>query len=211
MVRTLGETPWDFFEVWADGKQRNGIARPTDGFVEGETEVGPGSHTFEFKYVFNPNNLTREEFEAIDPDCSNRTRGTVYIDNVYFVPFARPSTPGPTTSKPTSETTSNPTLKPATPKPSQAPATFEPTATATTTATEAPSQSDETLKPTPERTPNPSKRPTDQPTESCPATDNNCLPDGCEGACMGATGEIGAGSCQEQESCVNLSGKFFYW
>ena len=42
---------------------------------------------------------------------------------------------------------------------------------------------------------------------ACPATENNCLPGGCDGVCSGASGIIGDGSCKDgEEACVDLTG-----
>ena len=48
--------------------------------------------------------------------------------------------------------------------------------------------------------------PSVDPLPDCPVTDDNCLPDGCEGACKGAQGQIESGSCLGVESCVDLDG-----
>lgn len=64
----------------------------------------------------------------------------------------------------------------------------------------------------PSKSPGRSQSPTDKPTESCPATNDNCLPNGCDGVCKGAIGTIGSNSCfgnkndTDAASCVNLNG-----
>ena len=50
--------------------------------------------------------------------------------------------------------------------------------------------------------------PTSDPlSDDCPAEEDNCQPGGCEGACKGAQGQIGSGSCLGEEmTCVDLDG-----
>jgi hypothetical protein len=60
-------------------------------------------------------------------------------------------------------------------------------------------------------TESPTSGPTSPPTPYvCPATDENCQPDGCDGVCEGARGTIGDGSCigesADDKVCVDLNG-----
>jgi len=88
------QMPYDWFEYAVDGVVQGVISDPSNQFEERAVQVGPGSHTFDFVYSFNPQNIPGQGFPP-DGSAPNRS-GAVFIDDVYFIP----AMPTPTT-KPT--------------------------------------------------------------------------------------------------------------
>ena len=174
-----------------------------DGEVEGRVPFGSSDGWEEFRI-----DLEKEAREvtweyAYDPGGGGggvpAMSGAAFLDEVYFVPAGASPTLDPTRD-PTASPASNPT-----PSPVSSP-TLGPTARPAPGPTLGPSTS-----PTsgPSRSPafRPTIGPTPNPAATCPATEDNCLPGGCEGVCNGATGTVGARSCRGGDrTCVDLRG-----
>jgi len=78
------QMPYDWFQYAVDGVVRGVISDPSSEFQERVIQVGPGAHTFDFVYSFNPQNIPVQGFPP-DGNAPNRS-GTVFIDDVYFIP-----------------------------------------------------------------------------------------------------------------------------
>ncbi len=80
------EPPFDSFEYIVDGVPRGSIDVPITQYEERIVQMGPGPHSVEFVYRFNPSNAPPQDFlpDGIGADFA----GFVYIDDVYFVPSA---------------------------------------------------------------------------------------------------------------------------
>ncbi|KAL3768921.1 hypothetical protein ACHAW5_001319 [Stephanodiscus triporus] len=78
------QLPFDSFEYIVDGVSRGAIEEPMTAYEERIVQLGPGPHSVEFVYKFNPLNAPPENFlvDGVGADYA----GFVYIDDVYFVP-----------------------------------------------------------------------------------------------------------------------------
>jgi hypothetical protein len=82
------QLPFDSLEYIVDGVSRGMIEVPIVEYEERIVQMGPGPHSVEFVYRFNPSSAQPQDFlpDGIGTDFS----GFVYIDDVYFVPSALP-------------------------------------------------------------------------------------------------------------------------
>jgi len=78
--------PIDALAWFADGQLREGVQESMTAFEQKSIIVEPGAHVFSFMYVYNPEALP---VENLPPTGTFPSRtGSVYIDDVYFIPLA---------------------------------------------------------------------------------------------------------------------------
>ena len=84
------QMPLDNFQYFVDGEMR-GQEMETSAEFEEMVLLGPGQHTIDFVYNFNPVGLPLNSLPPLEafPDRV----GAVFVDDVYFVPNGTPSTP----------------------------------------------------------------------------------------------------------------------
>ena len=71
---------------FVDGEFRGGAAEGMTAFEEQSIAVLPGPHVYSFVYAYNPGAIPAV---ALPPDnLPPNQSGTVYIDDVYFIPLA---------------------------------------------------------------------------------------------------------------------------
>lgn len=77
--------PIDAVAWFVDGELRESVEAMT-AFEQKSMTVDPGPHVFQFVYAYNPGSFPVANLPP-DDVLPNRT-GTVYIDDVYFIPLA---------------------------------------------------------------------------------------------------------------------------
>ncbi|KAL3817054.1 hypothetical protein ACHAXA_000104 [Cyclostephanos tholiformis] len=76
--------PYDSFEYIVDGVSRGIIEELMMAYDERIVQMGPGAHSVEFVYKFNPQDAS--SLTGMPDWTGADFAGTVYIDDVYFVP-----------------------------------------------------------------------------------------------------------------------------
>lgn len=79
------QMPIDAVAWFVDGELRGTVEGMTS-FEQQSMTVDPGPHVYQFVYAYNPGSFPAENLPP-DDVLPNRT-GTVYIDDVYFIPLA---------------------------------------------------------------------------------------------------------------------------
>ncbi len=79
--------PIDRYELYVDGVQRDSQVETMTDFEERVVQVGPGPHTFDFVYNYNPVPLTNPNAFP-PPEARPDHLEAVFIDDVYFVPIS---------------------------------------------------------------------------------------------------------------------------
>jgi len=180
---TFGPYPGNlsFWYYCEDSPSEGGLHWHVDGKMKGSSDdMMTGMWMMEDLMIESSGDVTWSYVYDCDGDMDMDTMdeaGTAYIDAVTFKPHLSPT--GFPTSSPSHSPSHSPTHQPSS-EPSHSP-THEPS--------------------------HDSVAPSVDPLPDCPAKEDNCQPGGCEGACKGAIGQIGSGSCLGEEmTCVDLDG-----
>ena len=185
--------PIDRYELYVDGVQRDSQVETMTAFEERVVQVGPGPHTVDFVYNYNPVPLTNPNAFP-PPEARPNHLEAVFIDDVYFVPISilpevnGTTSPTAASSPMVSDGTGSPPSSPVdtsvgTASPTTSDGTASPTVSVGSVSptindgTASPTVSDGTASPTasvsPTSSPGSTESSTESPTATCVELSNN--------------------------------------